>query len=153
VRRALARALLVDGPIRLRYFRIVVYWRATQYEELAGRPRVDRLRIIRAAVVNHGRSVSRRFFCVVAAVVGIDGLAGHLFRDRPRFDWRPCIFIASAAVLFYVYMLWEINGPVRVAVAKYLVDQEHVTVPDHASRRRGEVFVADIETDPRDEVD
>jgi hypothetical protein len=144
--------LLVDGPLRLRYFQ-VVYWRATQYEELAGRPRVDQVRIIRAAIANHGRNMNRRFYCAVAIVVGNIGLAGHLFRDRPPFDWRPYVFVASAAVLFSVYLLWEINGPVRLAVAKYLIDKEHVAGPDHASRSRSEVFVADIETDPRDEAD
>ncbi|HXJ20498.1 MAG TPA: hypothetical protein VMT03_09710 [Polyangia bacterium] len=100
-----------------------MYWRSGQYEALRGRDRNDRQRIVGEALKKYGRSTSRRFALVlvglVATVFGIFSKTSSMTALSP---WKVVAGAVLAGALFYVYLLWEINGPIRAAVEKYLAE-------------------------------
>jgi hypothetical protein len=100
-----------------------MYWRSGQYEVLRGRAPKDRDRIVRDALTKHGRATSRRFLLFVALWFG--GTIASILRTR-RFalsDWKLWLLPVVGGVLFYAYLLWEINGPIRRAVEKAVADK------------------------------
>ena len=111
-----------------------MYWRSGQYEILRGRDRHDRQRIVREALSKYGRSTSRRFALVMVGLVvtGV-GIASDRWSLATVSAWKIVALAVCGAALFYVYLLWEINGPIRVAVEKHLA-QAGTARP---SRKRG----------------
>jgi hypothetical protein len=100
-----------------------MYWRSGQYEVLRGRAPRDRDRIVRDALTKYGRATSRRFLLVVACWFGAT-IAGILRTRRFAFsDWKLWLTPVVGGVVFYAYLLWEINGPIRRAVEKVIADK------------------------------
>jgi len=99
-----------------------MYWRSGQYEALRGRDRGDRQRIVREALTKHGRSTSRRLTLILVGLVATGvAVASNRWSSLATLPWWKVGGLAVAgAALFYGYLLWEINGPIRVAVEKYL---------------------------------
>jgi hypothetical protein len=96
-----------------------LYWKASQYPELTDLRRCERLRIITAALAEHGK-VARLRCCfaaimVLAIIVGYGQFEDHL--DGPW--WVYWIVVFATAVTLYGYLLWEGNGPVRRAAQNY----------------------------------
>ncbi len=100
-----------------------MYWRTGQYEVLRGRAAKDRDGIVRDALAKYGRATSRRFLFVVAWWVG-GTIAGILHTRRSAVsDWKVWLIPVAGGVVFYAYLLWEINGPIRRAVERVVADK------------------------------
>jgi hypothetical protein len=98
-----------------------MYWRSGQYEVLRGRDREARQRVVREALTKYGRSTSRRFALVLVGLIATGvAIASNRFSLATTSLWKIVALAIGGAALFYVYLLWEINGPIRVAVEKYL---------------------------------
>ena len=101
-----------------------MYWRSGQYESLGGRDRKDRQRIVREALAKYGRSTSRRFTLVLAGLVATGvAVASNRWSMATVSAWKVIGLAVAGAALFYGYLLWEINGPIRAAVDKYLAEK------------------------------
>jgi hypothetical protein len=91
------------------------------YPSLRDRPRDERQAVLRAALKTHGRAVGWRLLSAFAAIAA--GMIAAFDKGSHRvrvLDWRSLCVVAAAAVVLYAYVLWEINGPVHVAVKKYV---------------------------------
>ncbi|HVV50595.1 MAG TPA: hypothetical protein VHO06_13095 [Polyangia bacterium] len=101
-----------------------MYWRSGQYEVLRGRAPKDRERIVRDALARHGRATGRRFLVVVGLWFG--GTITAILRTRRLVlaDWKLWLIPIAGGVLFYAYLLWEINGPIRRAVEKTVAEKK-----------------------------
>ena len=93
-----------------------MYWRSGQYEVLRGRAPRDRDRIVRDALTKYGRPTGRRFLFVVASWFGATITSILRARRFALSDWRLWLIPVVGGLLFYAYLLWEINGPIRRAV-------------------------------------
>jgi hypothetical protein len=100
-----------------------VYWRSGQYEVLRGRAPKDRDRIVRDALTKYGRNTSRRFLFVVALWFGATITSILRARRFALTDWKLWLIPVVGGLLFYAYLLWEINGPIRRAVEKVVADK------------------------------
>ncbi len=102
-----------------------MYWRSGQYEALRGRDRADRQRIVREALSKYGRSTSRRFALVLVGLVATGvGVASNRWSLATVSPWKVVALAVVGAAVFYGYLLWEINGPIRAAVEKYLTSRQ-----------------------------
>jgi hypothetical protein len=104
---------------------VFVYWSSQRYPSLRRFPPEQRSTIVQKALKKYARGSARRFFValamlLMAAAVG----ASRTARRMPLSDWRIWGALAAAAALFYGYLLWEINGPVRRAVDRYAAEED-----------------------------
>lgn len=112
-----------------------MYWTSGQYQSLQGRDRQDRQRTVREALAKYGRSTSRRLTLVLVGLVATAvAIASNRWSLATLALWKVIALAVGGAVLFYAYLLWEINGPIRAAVEKYLAEGRGVRVPKRSRR-------------------
>ena len=97
-----------------------MYFRTSQYPALKHRPRAEQRNIVAAALRGHSRGVAWRFWAALLLILVLAlGLAWFsvMLRLPP---WVTFAEAVAVGVLFYAYLVWEINGPVHRAVQAYL---------------------------------
>ena len=97
-----------------------MYFRTSQYPALKRRPRAEQRDIVACALRHHSRGVAWRFWAALVLIVVLAlGLAwvGVILRLPP---WITLAEAVVVGLLFYVYLIWEINGPVHRAVQAYM---------------------------------
>ena len=96
-----------------------MFWSINQYPEMRGRSSADRADILKSALSEHGRAFRWRLLIAFAVVVpGIVWADTRHFARVPLTDWRLWAVAIAGALAIYVYLLWEINGPIHAAVKK-----------------------------------
>jgi hypothetical protein len=100
-----------------------VYWSSKQYPELKGLSPLEQRRILAAATSKFSKTLVRRFLVAVGLLLGCAVLDGALLPAYPFSDWRRWVLPIAAGTVFYVYILWEVNGPIYRAVTRYLADR------------------------------
>jgi hypothetical protein len=53
-------------------------------------------------------------------LLGILGLSTQLSQRYSTTGWMDWVVVLACVLVFYAYILWEINGPVFRAVERYL---------------------------------
>lgn len=97
-----------------------MYFRTSQFPPLKHRPRKEQQRIVADAMKEHARGTGWRFAAALLLVVVLAlGLAYVGVRYRLP-AWSTAVEAVIVGLALYGYLLWEINGPVRRAVEKYL---------------------------------
>jgi hypothetical protein len=114
-----------------------MYWRSGQYGILKRHPPDERLAIVQAAVRKYGRGYSRRFLLAVALLLGLVITSVRRIAPRSLSDWRVWGVAVIGGTLFYLYLLWEINGPVRVAVERYVAEGKSSGGAERKKKPRG----------------
>lgn len=98
-----------------------MHFRASHLPPLASLSYVERLRIIAAAVKAHNRwlpfRIAAGFALMLVTVVGVGFLNGV---PDDAGTWVALL----DGVLFYAYLLWELNGPLERAVASYVSNRD-----------------------------
>lgn len=97
-----------------------MYFGASQYPVLAHLSSTDRRRTVAAALRSQNPWVARRL--VIAFFLGAV-IAGALSWFAPAWhlpDWSASAVALFDGLLFYAYMLWEVNGPIFLAVEKHV---------------------------------
>jgi hypothetical protein len=102
---------------------VIVYWRSGQYGILQQYPPKERVGIVRAAAAKHGRGYGARFLLAFATYAAAVLASARYIAPRSVWDWRVWAILVGGGVLFYGYLLWEINGPMRAAVERYLAEE------------------------------
>jgi hypothetical protein len=97
-----------------------MYLNSRQYPELAKFSRKEKIKSLGEAIANEGKWIRRRFLLVV-----ICGIAFFYFLEKILFSiesdtWGSLIVPLIFGLLFYSYLLWEINGPIHSAVRSYI---------------------------------
>lgn len=100
-----------------------MYFNVTQYPALRGKPKTARRDIITAALRRHERWINRRIMLVVCSLLGLAGGGVQLAHRYSVAEWIDWAILLAAVVLFYGYILREINGPVLRAVEKYISER------------------------------
>ncbi|HXT95386.1 MAG TPA: hypothetical protein VN853_03750 [Polyangia bacterium] len=102
-----------------------MYWRSGQYKVLRGYDAKTRNRVLAEALARYGRATNRRFFLAVASWLGvIIAVVTSARAGRTPAGWRLWVIPGVVGVLFYLYLLWEINGPIRAAVERYVKERK-----------------------------
>lgn len=102
-----------------------MYFGARQYPELRHMTRPQRLRFVASSIRNHGRSIGWRLLLAFVIVVTSSGSVAFLPESLNVPDWGGTAIAVAGGLLFYAYMLWELNGPLLVAVKAQALDFEH----------------------------
>jgi hypothetical protein len=84
---------------------------------------LERRRVLAAATAKFDKTYTRRFFVVVGLFLSTAVLDGALLPAYSYSDWRRWILPIAACAVFYVYLLWELNGPLHRAVRRHLADR------------------------------
>ena len=105
-----------------------MYLATGQYPSLRELTKKDRNLLVSAALEKHDKWVGRRFSCIVGAfLMTAIGLAA--FDETLRLpDWFGFVALVSFGLLFYCYLLWEINGPIYAAVSKFTAESVAVNI-------------------------
>lgn len=95
-----------------------MYTATGQYPSLRGLTKKEQKLLVAAALRKHDKWPGRRFWCVVGAywmtAIGLGGFDETLLLP----DWFGLAALIFGGLLFYCYLLWEINGPIYAAVSK-----------------------------------
>ena len=100
-----------------------MYFNVNRYPALRGKSKTDQRAIILAALRRHDRWINKRILLVICSLLGLTGAGVQLARRYLVSEWIDWAMLVAAALFFYGYVLWEINGPVLKAVEKYLSEQ------------------------------
>jgi hypothetical protein len=99
-----------------------MYWATGQYPSLRGLTKKDRNLLVAAALRKHDKWVGRRFWCILGAFL-ITAIGLGTFEEA--LGLPDCFGLAksvSFGLLFYCYLLWELNGAVYAAVSKFTAE-------------------------------
>lgn len=99
-----------------------MYFNVDRYPALRGKPKSDQRAIILAALRRHDRWINKRILLVICSVLGLSGAGVQLARRYLAAAWIDWAILLAAGLLFYGYILWEINGPVLRAIKKYVAE-------------------------------
>lgn len=93
-----------------------MYIKPAQYPEMQGLSSSEQKHLLKISLNSHGKAIQFRFYVVLVTVLLVGGVMGAIdgvlnFSQQVSF----CIPIALG-VIFYIYLLWEINGAIHAAV-------------------------------------
>ena len=91
-----------------------MFFSSNQYPSLAHLPVAERKRVVALATKTQNPWIGRRFG-IVLALIGVGTVILGLVVP-PLTDQELLAYATGAGVLFYLYLLAEINGPIRKAV-------------------------------------
>ena len=100
-----------------------MYFNIGQYPVMRGKSKVQQRLIVLAALRQHDRWINRRFFAVICGLLGIVGVSVHIAPRYLSAQWVDWAILAAGALVFYGYILWEINGPVLRAVERNVAEK------------------------------
>jgi hypothetical protein len=87
--------------------------------------RPQRLQFVASSIRNHGRSIGWRLLLAFVIVVTSSGSVAFLPESLHIPDWGGTAVAVAGGLLFYGHMLWELNGPLLVAVKAQAGDLDH----------------------------
>lgn len=90
-----------------------MYWKSGDYPELIPLPKAERNRIVAAAIKKSGSAISLRFIAAALACLSLP-LVARTIEGLPT--WAGVVAAVLGGLIFYCYLLLEINGPIRRAV-------------------------------------
>lgn len=97
-----------------------MYFRAAQYPQLASLRSSERRLVVAAAIREHNTWVGRRlvlaFVAMLITTVGVGFLPASMLVP----EWAGTAVAVVDGVLFYLYLLWELNGPILRAVEQHV---------------------------------
>jgi hypothetical protein len=99
-----------------------MYFSTNQYPELRGKTGQEKSKILKGAIDAYARSTILRFWIAVGILLASFWIPADFSSQEPSL-WHEWIMAAITGLLFYAYLLFEINGPVYTAVRKYLKDR------------------------------
>ncbi|PTU31746.1 hypothetical protein CJD38_10635 [Stenotrophobium rhamnosiphilum] len=97
-----------------------MYFRAGQYPALTGKPKAEQRKIVAAAIRTYNKHSSLRFFAVLIVLLGSIPLVSNFWGYTGLRNVWSLLWPLACGLIFYVYELWEINGPVLRAVDQYV---------------------------------
>lgn len=100
-----------------------MYFNVNQYPALRGKSQSARRDIITTALRRYDRWITKRILLVVCSLIGLAGGGVQVAQRYSASAWIDWAILFAAALLFYGYILREINGPVLRAVENYISDQ------------------------------
>jgi len=101
----------------------MLYFKTGQYPDLKDLSKPEQQRIVVDAIDQYARTTRWRFWIAILVVVASPFVPDSLPGDNGQTSWASLLFLGIGVVLFYVYLLWEINGPLFKAVQAYLADR------------------------------
>jgi hypothetical protein len=109
-----------------------MYFRPAEYPLMQGYSKSEQLHILRLAIGKYGVALSRRWIAAVVSVVGVSLLSFAVFLEL--FDDSTALLVSTACcvaymLVFYLYLLWEINGAVFNAVEALFRELDDIESP------------------------
>ena len=86
-----------------------MYFRTRQYPCLSGLPKKKQKRIVMEAIEANCPLATWRFTFFAISVVALPAISDRVFGSTESFDWIGLWVALVSGVLFYIYLLWEIN--------------------------------------------
>ena len=106
-----------------------MYLRASHLPKLSFVSYPQRVRILLAAARAHNPWMFVRIGVVVVLMLASTTAVNFLPESLGLPEWSGTAVAVLFGGVFYVLLLWELNGPLGVAVAKYLSGSEHGANP------------------------
>jgi len=100
-----------------------VYWKTSNYPSLQGLTRKEQQHIVTCAIRKSGKAIGYRFLIATVVLLAVPIVIAN-FERIP--NWSSYLLVAPAGALFYLYILWEINGPIFKAVKTYQADENTI---------------------------
>jgi len=97
-----------------------VFYSSNQYPSLAHLPVAERKRVVALATKSQNPWIGRRFAVVLAVLALGSVILGFAMPELSNSE--TLVLAVVAGLVFYFYMLVEINGPIRRAVETHLSD-------------------------------
>ena len=89
---------------------------------MQGRSSSEQKHLLKTALESHGKAMQSRFYIVLATTLLGGGITGAIDGVLNFPQWVSFATPIILGVIFYLYILWEINGSIHVAV-KNVVNQ------------------------------
>jgi len=105
-----------------------MYFRTRDLPGLSNLNYAARKALISEAIIKYGGAKAFRYsvaFSPVFVLSVIVGIVSPLVDTPPWFIW---VFSLTIGLLFYVYLLWEINSSTAAAVKKLLEERQYTSV-------------------------
>lgn len=100
-----------------------MYFAATAYPVFHGHSKKAVRAVVTEALRHYDPWAKWRFYAVLLAVLVVLPLPAY-FKDTWQLpEWTIWPVALYSGLVFYVYLLWEINGPMYRAVQKHLAGQ------------------------------
>src|SRR5689334_5883379 len=99
-----------------------MYFRPSQFPMMKGSSKSEQLRVLIEAINKYGKPCIRRWWIAVAAWFCCAALSYFGFLQILNEYDALLAYIGSTLVygiIFYVYLLWEVNGTIFKAVERY----------------------------------
>jgi p-aminobenzoyl-glutamate transporter AbgT len=91
-----------------------MYFSTHQYPWIRSLPKTEQ-KAAMSDIYKKERRYVWRFFAVVVSLIVFVPLVARLFLNNSLAEWSPLI----VGVAFYMYMIWEINGPLYRAAKRH----------------------------------
>ncbi len=100
-----------------------MFFNTNQYPALAHLPVAERKKVVAVAAKSENPWIGRRF-AIAIAFVAITTIVFGL-RQPPLTNVQLLVGAAVTGAIFYLYLLFEINGPLRKSVEAHLKKASH----------------------------
>ena len=101
-----------------------MYFNINQYPAMRGKSKAEQRKIVAAALRAHDRWLNKRLLLASCSLLGLVGGGVQLTQSYFAAGWIEWAIFLIAGLLFYAYVLWEINGPVLRAVGRYASERK-----------------------------
>lgn len=96
-----------------------MYFAARQYPELRNMSRIQRLRFVAESIRANNKWIGCRLMFWLFIVMFSSGGVEFLPESLNIPEWGGTAVAIAGGILFYVHMLWELNGPLLRAVRSH----------------------------------
>ncbi len=93
-----------------------MYTKPTQYPEMQGRTSSEQMQLLKISLKSHGKTMQFRFYIALTMVLFSCGIVGLMDGKFNFPSWLTFFAPIILGLIFYIYLIWEINGAVHVAV-------------------------------------
>lgn len=76
----------------------------------------EQRQLLKISMKSHGKAMQFRFYTALTMVLFFGGMMGLIDGILNFPQWVSFLTPIILAVIFYLYLLWEINGAIHVAV-------------------------------------
>ena len=83
---------------------------------MQGRSSSEQKHLLKTALESYGKAMQSRFYIVLATTLFGGGITGAIDGVLNFPQWVSFATPIILGVIFYLYILWEINGAIHVAV-------------------------------------
>ena len=83
---------------------------------MQGRSSSEQKQLLKISLKSHGKTVQFRFYIALTMVLIFGGMMGLMDGILNFPQWVSLFTPIILGVIFYLYLLWEINGAIHVAV-------------------------------------